>query len=77
MRPGMVSAVDRLVAELGAVGERCGFTCVHHAPLVCKRAAGHGQAEAGLMVDMHADLVDGLPVMFDGDCERHEAGDTP
>jgi len=70
-----LSAADQLVAELTvAGGERCGYTCEHHSPLTCKRAAGHKQAESGLMVDMHADLVDGLPVTFDGNCDRHEPG---
>jgi len=69
---------EQLAADLAAADvERCGFTCEHHAPLTCKRAAGHQQAEDGLMVDMHADLVDGQPRVFDDLCERHaDNGET-
>lgn len=70
----MLSTTERLLAEIGAVTERCGYTCEHHAPLTCKRAAGHQQADSGTAVDVHADVVDGRPVLFDGDCDRHDTG---
>lgn len=64
-----LSPTELLRAELAGDGDRCGHACDHHAPLVCQRAAGHAGAE--VMVDVHAALVDGQVVTFDGDCDRH------